>query len=165
MLARVVRPGRPRRLSPRGERQAPERSGTRRTTISTKVFVGNLDFHTTPDDLAGLLSQAGQITDVHMPSDRLTGRPRGFAFVEFSSSEEAAAAIERFHGHELDGRELRLDRAEERPQNSGGPRSFRSGGPGGGGGGANRGGRGGYQDRKKKKGGSRRGLRGRKRSL
>jgi RNA recognition motif-containing protein len=126
------------------------------------VFVGNLDFHTTPDGLANLLSEAGQITDVHMPSDRLTGRPRGFAFVEFSSEQEADAAIERFHGHELDGRELRLDKAEARPQSPGGPRNFRSGGPGGGGPG---GGRGGYQDKKKKKGGSRRGLRARKRSL
>ncbi len=111
-----------------------------------------------------MLSEAGDIVDVYMPTDRNTGRPRGFAFVEFSSDDEAAACIEKFHEHELDGRKLNINEAEERPRRSAGPRPFRSfndapdfdGGGGGGGGGR------GKPARPK---GSRRGKRAKKRSL
>lgn len=120
------------------------------------MFIGNLSFQTTKDELLQLLSGAGQVVDLHIPSDRMTGQPRGFAFVEFSTGEEAAAAIAKFDGQELNGRQLRVNPAEDRP--AGGGR-----GPGGGGGG---GGRPPFDGRKPfKNKGSRRGLRGRKRSL
>ena len=77
--------------------------------MASKVFVGNLDFNTTREDLEALMSQAGQVKDVYLPTDRETRRPRGFAFVEYSSDEEAAAAIEKFNGHELGGRQLRVN--------------------------------------------------------
>lgn len=104
--------------------------------------------------------------DVYLPSDRATGRPRGFAFVEFSSEEEAAAAIEQFDGKELEGRPLKINPAEARPRRPPSPgfrRDFSDGPPsfgGGGGGGGNAPGR---PPGKPK--GSRRGLRGKKRSL
>lgn len=122
-----------------------------RCPISNRVFVGNLSFQTTKDELLQLLSGAGQVVDLHIPSDRMTGQPRGFAFAEFASAEEAASAITKFDGHELNGRQLRVNAAEDRP---GGGRS--------GGGGQ----RPPFGDRKPfKNKGSRRGLRGRKRSL
>jgi RNA recognition motif-containing protein len=62
-----------------------------------------------------LFGQVGSIVDVIIPTDRLSGRPRGFAFIEFSSEAEAQAAIQRFDGHELDGRALRVNEASERP--------------------------------------------------
>src|SRR5450759_3063054 len=92
--------------------------------MSAKVFVGNLDFNTTKDEVQSLFSQIGEIKDVFLPMDRESGRPRGFAFVEFASDEDAAKAIEKFNGHELVGRALRVNAAEDRP---------RTGGPGGGG--------------------------------
>ena len=110
-----------------------------------------------------LLSGAGQVVDCHLPSDRMTGQPRGFAFVEFSTGEEAAAAITKFDGQELNGRQLRVNAAEDRPAGGGGGGGG-GGRPGGGGGGG--GGRPPFDGRKPfKNKGSRRGLRGRKRSL
>jgi RNA recognition motif-containing protein len=124
------------------------------------VFVGNLSFQTTKQELTELLSAAGNIGDVYLPSDRETGRPRGFAFVEFSSEAEAAEAIRMFNGREMGGRKLNINAAEDRPRRTGGPRPFSPSGPpgdlnsfGGGGG------------RPFKKKGSRRGMRARKRSL
>jgi cold-inducible RNA-binding protein len=126
--------------------------------ISSKVFVGNLSYYTTESQLADLLSESGQVVDVYLPADRNTGRPRGFAFVEFSTPDEAAACIEKFNEHELEGRKLNINLAEDRPRPS---RTFSPGGPGGGpsfgGGGA-----GGKPSRPK---GSRRGKRRKKRSL
>lgn len=123
------------------------------------MFVGNLNFRTSQEEIVELLSAAGQIVDIHLPTDRFSGQPRGFAFVEFASEEEATKAIEQFNGHELGGRELRINEAEQRPPRSGGPqRQFRSGGGGGPGGGGHRG-------KRSKPKGSRRGIRGRKRSL
>ena len=137
--------------------------------MSARVFVGNLSFQTTKEELTQLLSAAGEIVDCHLPTDRFSGQPRGFAFVEFSTEEQANAAIEKFNGQELGGRQLRVNAAEERPAGGGG-RGGGGGGPreGGGGGfsrdgGFNRGGPGGGKPFKNK--GSRRGLRGRKRSL
>lgn len=134
--------------------------------MAAKVFVGNLDFSTTRDQVEALFSEIGQIQDVFLPMDRETGRPRGFAFVEFTSDEHAEQAIERFNGHELGGRPLRVNAAEDRPRRTGsfggggGDRSFGGGGGGGGWGG---GGGGGFGGNKPK--GSRRNIRAKKRSL
>lgn len=114
--------------------------------MSAKVFVGNLDFNTTKDEVQSLFSQIGEIKDVFLPMDRESGRPRGFAFVEFASDEDAAKAIERFNGYELGGRALRVNAAEDRPRTGGGGGGGRgkSFGGGGGGGGYSGGGGGGY---------------------
>ena len=120
-----------------------------------------------------MLAPAGNIVDLHLPADRETGRPRGFAFVEFSSETEAGEAIRRFNQLEVRGRKLSLNAADDRPRRTGGP-----GGPGGGYGGPRMpslgpppdpnpfGGGGGRPSNKQfKSKGSRRGLRRRKRSL
>jgi len=99
----------------------------------TSIFVGNMSFHTTEDELRALFQPFGEITKVSIPTDRDTGRVRGFAFVEMANSGEASAAITALNGKELDGRQLRVNEAQ--------PKGER--GPGGGGGGGGRGGRGG----------------------
>lgn len=138
-----------------------------REDMGSKLFVGNLSFDTTKTALEQLFAEAGQIVDVFLPSDRATGRPRGFAFVEFSTPEEAAAAIERFDGYELNARALRVNEATEKPQGGprGGGRPFEGGGGFGGGGGFEGGGnrRPGPAPARPK--GSRRNVRARKRSL
>ena len=130
--------------------------------------MGNLSFQTTRDELTRLLSEAGAVVDAYLPADRETGRPRGFAFVTFSNEAEAAEAIRRFNGREVGGRKLVVNPAEarppRRPDGFGPPRGapppeFLGGGDHFGGG--DRGTRG----RPFKTKGSRRGLRGRKRSL
>jgi RNA recognition motif-containing protein len=128
--------------------------------MSSKVFVGNLDFNTSRNEVQTLFSQVGPIRDVFLPTDRDSGRPRGFAFVEFESDEDAQKAIERFNGYELGGRPLRVNAAEDRPRggSGGGQRSFGGGGYGGGGGGDR------FPPAGKSKG-SRRNIRGKKRSL
>jgi len=110
----------------------------RRCPISAKLFVGNLSFQTTREQLVELFGQVAPVVDAVIPTDRETGRSRGFAFVEFATEAEAQAAIERFNGHELDGRPLRVNAAEARPPRP--PRPFiprddHGGGSGGGGGG------------------------------
>jgi cold-inducible RNA-binding protein len=115
--------------------------------MASKIFVGNLDFNTTRDEVESLFAQAGTVRDVFLPMDRETGRPRGFAFVEYESEEDAAKAIERFNGHELGGRALRVNQAEDRPRRTGGGGGFGGGGDRpsfGGGGGGYGGGGGGY---------------------
>ncbi len=92
------------------------------------MFVGNLSFETTSEELEALFVPFGEVAGVSVPTDRMTGRPRGFAFVEFNRSEDAAEAIKKLDGHELAGRRLRINEANERP------------GPGGGGGGGGYGG-------------------------
>jgi RNA recognition motif-containing protein len=72
-----------------------------------------------------LFAESGEVTSVTVPTDRDTGRPRGFAFVELSTAEEAAAATQKLNGHELNGRALRVNEATERPSGGGG---FRAGG-------------------------------------
>jgi cold-inducible RNA-binding protein len=104
--------------------------------MASKVFVGNLNFNTSREEVEALFGQVGKPRDVFMPTERETGRPRGFAFVEYETDDEVAQAIERFNGYELGGRALRVNRAEERPRGGGGRPSF-------GGGGFNRGGGGG----------------------
>ena len=148
-------------------------------TMSAKVFVGNLDFNTTKAEVQSLFSQIGEIRDVFLPMDRESGRPRGFAFVEFTNEEDAAKAIEKFNGYQLSGRALRVNAAEDRPRGSrppGGGGGYRGGGyggggdySGGGGGGDYGGGGGGYGGGERfppsKPKGSRRNIRGKKRSL
>lgn len=112
--------------------------------MSSKVFVGNLDFNTTKTEVQTLFAEAGEVRDVYLPTDRESGRPRGFAFVEFASEEQAAAAIQKFNGYQMGGRTLRVNAAEDRPRGAGGGGGQRSFGGGGGGGGYGGGGGGGY---------------------
>ena len=129
--------------------------------MASKVFVGNLNFNTSREELETLFSQAGSISDVYLPTERETGRPRGFAFVTFNDESAAKDAITRFNGHDLGGRQLRVNEAEDRPRTGGG-----QGGDYGGGGG--RGGPGGGGDRfggGGKPKGSRRNIRAKKRGL
>jgi RNA recognition motif-containing protein len=137
--------------------------------MGSKVFVGNLDFNTSRDEVQSLFSQIGSIRDVFLPTDRESGRPRGFAFVEYENEEDAAKAIEKFNGYELSGRALRVNAAEDRPRggSGGGPRGGGgySGGGGYGGGGYGGGGGGDRFPPGGKSKGSRRNIRGKKRSL
>ena len=86
--------------------------------MASKVFVGNLDFKTTRDQLEEMFSEIGRPVDVSLPMDRATGRPRGFAFVEFETEEQARHAIARFNEHDLGGRPLRLNLADDRPRHA-----------------------------------------------
>jgi cold-inducible RNA-binding protein len=105
--------------------------------MSTKLYVGNLAFQTTSEDLQELFKQAGTVESASVVEDRMTGRSRGFAFVEMSTPEEAASAIDQFNGKEIGGRALKVNEAK--------PRENRGGGGGGGRGfGGNRSGGGGY---------------------
>jgi RNA recognition motif-containing protein len=97
----------------------------KKEAIQTKLFVGNLSFDTTSEQLRALFAETGEVVSVVLPTDRDTGRPRGFAFVELASSEAAAAAIDKLNGTELDGRALRVNEATERPAGGSG---FRTGG-------------------------------------
>jgi cold-inducible RNA-binding protein len=112
--------------------------------MSTKLYVGNLAFQTTSEDLQQLFAQAGTVQSASVVEDRETGRSRGFAFVEMSTNEEAMAAIDQFNGKELGGRALKVNEAKPR-ENRGGPRRSFGGNRGGGGRGFgdNRGGGGG----------------------
>jgi RNA recognition motif-containing protein len=115
--------------------------------MSTKLYVGNLAFQTTSEDLQELFAQAGTVESASVVEDRMTGRSRGFAFVEMSTPEEAAAAIEQMNGREVGGRALKVNEAKPRESRGGGGggRGFGGGGNrnGGGGYGGNRGGGGG----------------------
>jgi cold-inducible RNA-binding protein len=102
--------------------------------MSMKLYVGNLSFQTTRQDLEAAFAQAGTVQSVNVIEDRDTGRSRGFAFVEMATNEEGTAAIDQFNGKELGGRALKVNEAK--------PRENRGGG-GGGGFGGNRGGFGG----------------------
>jgi RNA recognition motif-containing protein len=93
--------------------------------------VGNLSYETQANEVEALFSSIGDIVEVFMPADRNTGRPRGFAFVEFVDADDAAKAIEEFDGHELGGRNLRVNAAEARPpRRSAPPPDFSHGGRG-----------------------------------
>src|SRR4051812_37497953 len=102
--------------------------------MSTKLFVGNLSFKTTENDLQDTFASHGTVVEANLMTDRTTGRPRGFAFVTMGSAEEAKKAIDALNGADLDGRNLTVNEARPREERA----------PGGGG----RGGRdGGYNDR------------------
>jgi RNA recognition motif-containing protein len=112
---------------------------------NNKLYVGNLPFASTAQDLEALFGQVGTVSVVEIIFDKFTGRSRGFAFVTMGSDEEAQKGVEKFHGHELEGRALAVNIARPREE-----RAPRSGGYGGGGGdrggyggGGGRGGRGG----------------------
>ena len=121
--------------------------------MNTRLYVGNLSFNTTADGVRTAFQEFGTVSDVHLVSDRETGRSRGFAFVTMGTPEEAAKAIEGMDGRTLDGRPLRVNEAEQRQQRGGGGGGgggggFRGGGGGGGyGGGGGGGGYGGGGDR------------------
>lgn len=108
--------------------------------MSTKLYVGNLSFRVSSDDLFEHFSQAGSVESANVVQDRETGRSRGFGFVEMASDDEATAAIAQFNGTEYDGRNLVVNEARPREEGGGGGRGGSRGGYGGGGGG----GRGGY---------------------
>ena len=112
--------------------------------MSTKLFVGNLSFNTTENDLQDAFAAHGTVVETNLMMDRMSDRPRGFAFVTMGSPEEAQKAIDAMNGKPLDGRPLTVNIArprEERPGGGGGGRrEFR-------GGGGDRGGRPGGRDR------------------
>ena len=104
--------------------------------MSAKLFVGNLSFNITENDLQDAFAAHGTVVEANLMMDRATGRPRGFAFVTMSTPEEAQKAIAAMNGKQLDGRALTVNVArprEERPAGGGGRREFRGGGGGGGG--------------------------------
>jgi cold-inducible RNA-binding protein len=82
--------------------------------MSTKLYVGNLSFQTTSQDLQALFEQAGTVESANVIEDRDTGRSRGFGFVEMSTNAEATAAIDQFNGKEVGGRALKVNEAKER---------------------------------------------------
>lgn len=94
--------------------------------MNSKLYVGNLSFKTTEDGLRDAFGQFGNVTDVYVATDRETGRPRGFAFVTFSTAEESKLAIEKMHGVDLDGRAITVNEARPKEENGGGGRSFSS---------------------------------------
>jgi len=121
--------------------------------MNTKLYVGNLSFNTTENDLQDAFAAHGPVSEVNLMVDRATGRSRGFAFVTMGTPEAAQAAIGAMHGTRLDGRELTVNEArpkEERPRSGG---FGGGGGYGGGGGGGGRGGWGGGGDRGPRRGG------------
>ncbi|HEX8289871.1 MAG TPA: RNA-binding protein [Pyrinomonadaceae bacterium] len=116
--------------------------------MSTKLYVGNLSFNTSTQDLEEMFGESGTVISSNIIEDRETGRSRGFGFIEMSSNEEAQSAIAALNGKEVDGRALTVNEAKPQEERGGGGRGgyggggSRGGGRGGSGGG-NRGG-GGY---------------------
>jgi len=102
--------------------------------MSTKLYVGNLSFDTSSEQLQTIFSEAGTVQSASVVEDRETGRSRGFGFVEMSTKEEAQAAISALDGKDVDGRNLKVNEAKPRENRSGGG----GGGYGGGGGGRDR---------------------------
>jgi RNA recognition motif-containing protein len=121
--------------------------------MAKKLYVGNLSYDTTEDSLRSAFSEVGEVESVTIVTDRMSGRSRGFGFVDMATDEGAAEAISRLNGHMLDGRDISV--AEARPprdRGGGGGRGPRGGGGGGrgprsGGGGRGGGGRGGPRSR------------------
>jgi RNA recognition motif-containing protein len=99
--------------------------------MANKLYVGNLSYSTDEAELQGLFAQYGEVASVNIITDKMTGRARGFGFVEMATPEAAQAAIEATNGLELRGRQLRVNEAME--QNRDRPRSSHGGGYGGGG--------------------------------
>ncbi len=110
---------------------------------NSKLYVGNMSFKTSEDELRSAFGAYGTVADVYVAMDKMTGRPRGFAFVTMGTPEEAKMAAEKLNGADLGGRTLTVN--EARPKEEGAGRSF---GGGGGGGGERRGGFGGGGDRR-----------------
>jgi cold-inducible RNA-binding protein len=93
--------------------------------MNSKLYVGNMSFKTTEADLRDAFGQFGTVTDVYIANDRETGRPRGFAFVTFSTDTESKLAAEKMNGTELDGRALNVNEAKPKEE-MGGNRNFSS---------------------------------------
>ena len=110
--------------------------------MGNRLYVGNVSFNTSRESLEAAFMAAGEVREVSMPTDRETGQPRGFAFVTMGSEQAATNAISQLNGVMLDGRSLRVNEAQERPQGGGG-----GGGGGGRGYGGGGGGGGGRRDR------------------
>jgi cold-inducible RNA-binding protein len=103
--------------------------------VAKKLFVGNLDFSTSENDLRDLFAQQGSVASADIVLDRMTGRSRGFGFVTYDSDEDAQRAIGALDGTDLNGRRISVSVARERGDSPGGGRSFggqRGGRPGGG---------------------------------
>ncbi|HEU5059217.1 MAG TPA: RNA-binding protein [Kofleriaceae bacterium] len=119
--------------------------------MGNRLFVGNLSFNTTEESLMAAFQEFGEVVEARLMTERETGRSRGFGFVEMATPEAAAKAIEEMNGAVLDGRPLRVNEAEKRPERGGGGGGggFRGGGGGRGGdrGGGRGGDRGGRRDR------------------
>ncbi|MBI1862220.1 MAG: RNA-binding protein [Deltaproteobacteria bacterium] len=117
-----------------------------------KLYVGNLPYDVTDDELSQLFTQCGQVASARIVKDRDSGRSKGFGFVEMVNDDEAASAISRMSGQDFHGRQLTVDEARERAGGgAGGGGGFRRGGSGGGGGGYRNGG--GGEDRPRQGGG------------
>ena len=104
--------------------------------MGTKLYVGNLSFNTTENELQELFSQAGTVQEVSLMQDKFTGKSRGFAFVTMGSDEDAQNAISKLNGQTVEGRALTVNEArprEPRPPGGGGRGGYGSGGGGGGG--------------------------------
>jgi cold-inducible RNA-binding protein len=116
----------------------------RERSLMTNIFVGNLNFRTTQEELQAAFAQYGTVERVNIVTDRDTGQPRGFAFVEMTDKREAETAISQLNGAELNGRAMNVNEARPKPAGGGGGGGGRGGfGRGGGGGGGGRGGSGG----------------------
>ena len=115
--------------------------------MSNKLFVGNLSFNTTENDLQDAFAAHGTVVEANLMMDRMSGRPRGFGFVTMSSPAEAQAAIAALNGKEMDGRALTVNEAKPREERPGGGGGGFGGGGGGGGRGYGGGGGGGGRER------------------
>lgn len=107
--------------------------------MNSKLFVGNLSFNTTENELQDMFAACGAVSDVNLITDRMSGRSKGFAFVTMGTPEEAQNAISTLNGKDVNGRAINVSEARPREE-----RPDRGGGFGGGGGGGRGGGRGGY---------------------
>ena len=114
--------------------------------MAQRIYVGNLSYESEESDVEALFSKHGEVLSVALPTDRETGRPRGFGFVEMSN-EDAASAIAALNGTDFGGRTLNVNEARPRGEGRGGGGGGGYGGGGGGGGGGYRGGGGGYDRR------------------
>ena len=103
--------------------------------MSFKIYVGNLSFNTSNNDLNDMFAEFGTVQSSNVIEDRETGRSRGFGFVEMSSKEEGETAISQLNGKEIDGRELKVNEAKPREDRGGSGGGGGRGGYGGGGGG------------------------------
>src|SRR4051812_25064868 len=112
--------------------------------MGRRLYVGNLPYSASEDQLTELFSRAGKVDNVRVMRDMATGRARGFAFVEMATDEDAQKAINDFHEHQMEGRALVVNEARPKPEGGFGGGGGGRGGRGGGGGGGGRGGGGGY---------------------
>jgi len=95
--------------------------------MNTKLFVGNLSFNTTENDLQDTFAAHGTVIEANLMMDRVSGRPRGFAFVTMGSAEEAQKAVDALNGATLDGRNLTVNEARPKAEHSSGGRGFGAG--------------------------------------